>query len=343
MSYKLFKIIVRDLILYGYHGVLEEERENGQDFLFNITVDIEKGREKESFRDRDYIENTLNYSEVIRLVKEINNLNKFRLLETFSEVLANKILDMSPIVKRVRVRIEKPSPPIKEKLKSVGVEFEIEREEKPYPYYPYNSGDESRQCSRELTRQGGQDENFNREYFDREDFGRENFNRRTGNLVYLSLGSNVGDREKNLRRTVNLLGKKPGTRILAVSSIYETEPMYVKDQDSFYNIALCAEVSKGVTPFEFLGLLKGIEYEMGRNKVNKRYGPRIIDIDILYYDDISVDSDFLTIPHPKIKERNFVLAPLSELSPNFIIDGENIREFIQKRNFVEKVVKVCDW
>ncbi|MBC7334572.1 MAG: 2-amino-4-hydroxy-6-hydroxymethyldihydropteridine diphosphokinase, partial [Actinobacteria bacterium] len=288
----LYKIIVKDLVLYGYHGVLDEERKSGQDFLFNIDIDIDT--ENESLASNDSLERTLNYSDVITLVKKINSLNKFRLLETFSEVLANRILAMSPIVDRVRVRIEKPSPPIKEDLKSVGVEFEVKKK---------------------------------RQRNSKKDPAGENFSE---NLVYLSLGSNLGDREKNLRDAVRLLERHYALSMVAISSIYETEPMYMQDQNFFYNIVLSVYVGKKVTPFEFLGFLKWIEFQMGRKKVSERYGPRIIDIDILYYGDLSIDTDFLTIPHPGIKERNFVLTPLSEICPSFTIEGENIKEFIKR-------------
>ena len=119
--------------------------------------------------------------------------------------------------------------------------------------------------------------------------------------------------------------------------------MYVKNQDYFYNIVLRAEVKKSLSPFELLGFLKKIEYEMGRKKAGRKYGPRIIDIDILYYGNIHIDSDFLTIPHPKLAERNFVLTPLSEISPEFKIGGMNIKKFIKENNFTEKVDLVKNW
>jgi len=119
--------------------------------------------------------------------------------------------------------------------------------------------------------------------------------------------------------------------------------MYVKDQDYFYNIVLRAEVKKSFSPFELLGFLKKIEYDMGRKKAGRKYGPRIIDIDILYYGDVCIDSNFLTIPHPKLTERNFVLIPLSEISPEFEISRMNITKFIKENNFVEEVRLVKNW
>jgi len=161
--------------------------------------------------------------------------------------------------------------------------------------------------------------------------------------AYLSIGSNIGDKEKNLRKAVGAINKHPDINIIAVSSIYKTDPMYVKDQDCFYNIVLRAEVRKTFSPFVLLGFLKEIEYEIGRKRAGTRYGPRIIDIDILYYSDICIDSDYLTIPHPKLAERNFVLVPLSEISPDFMIGGKNIKEFIGESNFPERVDLIKSW
>ena len=114
----MFKIFVKNLKLYGYHGVREHEKKEGQYFLFNIEISIKDS----DYTGRDDLVNTLSYSDIIREVKKINKSKNFDLLETFSQVLANRIMDMSGLVKKVIVGIEKPDPPIKEKLDSVGVE-----------------------------------------------------------------------------------------------------------------------------------------------------------------------------------------------------------------------------
>lgn len=294
----MFRILIKDLNLFGYHGVKESEKKDGQNFRFNIEILINKG----SFLNDDSIENTLNYSEVIRLVKRINASKKFNLLETFSQIIANQIMDMSPLVEKVVVRIEKTSPPVKENLKSVGVEYVLyrKREEK----------DKSK-------------------------------NKKVD--VFLSLGSNMDDRENNLRKAVDMIGDNAHISIIKMSSIYETEPMYIKEQDSFYNIALHARVDGEISPFEMIGFLKGIEYDLGRREIGEKYEPRIIDIDLLYYGEMVIKSDFLTIPHPGIEERKFVLVPLSEIVPEFTIKGENIKEFIKKSNLSEKVNLIKSW
>ncbi len=296
----MFKIIIKNLNLFGYHGVKESEKKNGQNFCFNIEILLNK----KSFLDNDNLEDTLNYSEAIRILKDINSDRRFDLLETLSQTIANRIMEMSPLVEKVAVKIEKTSPPIKENLESVGVQYILDKK--------------NMEKKEEVELESG------------------------GIDVYMSLGSNIGNRENNLRKAVDLINSSPYIKVLKVSSIYETEPMYLKDQNYFYNIVLQAKVKEGVNPFEILGFLKGIEFSFGGKK-NKRFGPRIIDIDLLYYGEMFIESDFLTIPHPRIQERKFVLVPLSEIAPGFVIGGENIKEFMDKKNFTEKVDLVENW
>lgn len=297
----MFRIIIKDLNLFGYHGVKESEKKDGQNFCFNIEILLNKN----SFLNGDSIENTLNYSEVIKLVKDINSNRRFNLLETLSQEIANRIMGMSFLIEKVSVKIEKTSPPIKENIESVGVEYILDRKS-------LESGGEGKLESSEVD-------------------------------VYMSLGSNVGNRENNLRKAVDLIGRSPNINIIKVSSIYETEPMYFKDQDSFYNIVLQAQVDRELSPFEMMGFLKGIEYGFGRKRSEKRYGPRIIDIDLLYYGEMVIESNFFTVPHPGIEERKFVLVPFSEIAPEFIIEGKNIKNFIGESNFTEKVNLIKSW
>lgn len=133
------------------------------------------------------------------------------------------------------------------------------------------------------------------------------------NLVYLSLGSNVGDREAQLRDARARLATVG--RVVAVSSVYETEPVEFTEQPWFLNCALALETSK--TPRQLMGAILRIEEEMGRRRVQKK-GPRSVDIDILLFDDTVTDSAELTIPHPAMHRRRFVLEPLAEIAPEVL-------------------------
>ncbi len=128
--------------------------------------------------------------------------------------------------------------------------------------------------------------------------------------VYLSLGSNLGNRKSNLEESIRQIGEFAA--IKKTSSTYETEPWGLKDQPKFLNQVIFVESTLG--PNELLLHLKKIEQQMGRKK-SVRFGPRLIDVDILFYDDYMMNTPELTIPHPHLTERAFVLVPLAEIAP----------------------------
>ena len=136
------------------------------------------------------------------------------------------------------------------------------------------------------------------------------------NTVYLSLGSDLGDRKKNISDAIELIKKKAG-KVQKQSSFYESKPLGFKSDTLFYNI--CIEIETTLTPIELLKLLQKIELKLGRIKdpSAKMYASRIIDIDILYYNQVIFMKEILMIPHPHIRERKFVLIPLEEIAPLF--------------------------
>ena len=133
--------------------------------------------------------------------------------------------------------------------------------------------------------------------------------------VYLSLGSNMGDKRKNLLEAIRKIGELENTEVVKSSTILETEPFGYLEQDNFLNA--CLEVKTLMTAQEFLKEILQIELDMGRVREIK-WGPRIIDIDMLFYDKEVIEEDNLAVPHPWICEREFVLDPLSEIAPNYI-------------------------
>ncbi len=129
--------------------------------------------------------------------------------------------------------------------------------------------------------------------------------------VYIGLGSNQGDRLANLQSAILTL--PPTVRVLAESPVYETTPWGYIDQPDFLNQVVRAETK--LTPRQLLEYLKSIEADLGR-ATNFRYGPRPIDLDILLFNDLTMQTPDLTIPHPRLAERAFVLVPLADLSPD---------------------------
>ncbi len=135
------------------------------------------------------------------------------------------------------------------------------------------------------------------------------------NVVFLGLGSNKGDRFGYLSKAVVAIGEIPGVIVRAVSGVYETQPRGVEDQADFLNAAV--KVESDLPAVDLAGSLRELEHSLGRT-TSERWGPREIDIDLLLYGGLVIDSVSLTVPHPELHKRRFVLEPLRELAPDFL-------------------------
>lgn len=134
--------------------------------------------------------------------------------------------------------------------------------------------------------------------------------------VHIALGSNLGDRLANLRAAVRAIGESARTVVLAVSHAYETPPWGVADQPAFLNAAVAIETV--MKPLELLYVLKEIERRLGRAPGGPKWGPRVIDIDIVLWGDLQISGGPLTVPHPAFRRRAFVLAPLAEIAADAV-------------------------
>jgi len=145
--------------------------------------------------------------------------------------------------------------------------------------------------------------------------------------VLLSLGSNLGDRVRNLERALERL--RGHLYIEGVSSIYETQPVGIKDQPWFLNI-VCSATTR-LKPAALLEYVLELEEDLGRRR-GQRFGPRVIDIDILAYDDRVIDEHDLELPHPRMSERRFVLEPLAEIEPDWRhpVSGQTVGELLDE-------------
>ncbi|NJN44873.1 MAG: 2-amino-4-hydroxy-6-hydroxymethyldihydropteridine diphosphokinase [Anaerolineae bacterium] len=144
--------------------------------------------------------------------------------------------------------------------------------------------------------------------------------------TYLALGTNLGDRLANLKGAIAAL--PPTVRVIRESSVYETEPWGFENQPNFLNQVIEAETT--LPPTDLLHHLKSLENQLGR-KPSFQFGPRLIDLDILFYDDLVLDTLALSIPHPRLHERAFVLIPLADIAPDFIhpVYQKTIRELLE--------------
>jgi len=133
--------------------------------------------------------------------------------------------------------------------------------------------------------------------------------------AYLALGSNLGDRLAHLQNAVNALDATGGVGVVAVSRVYETDPVGGPEQDAYFNAVVAIETSLDARAL--LRLSQRLEADESRIR-GERWGPRTLDVDILLYDDITIDEPDLTVPHPRMWERGFVLAPLRDVAPELV-------------------------
>jgi 2-amino-4-hydroxy-6-hydroxymethyldihydropteridine diphosphokinase len=142
--------------------------------------------------------------------------------------------------------------------------------------------------------------------------------------AYVGLGANLGDREGSLRAALAALDATDGIQVAVVSTFRETDPVDYLDQPRFLNAAAALDTT--LAPRELLDALLEVERSLGRTREGPRFGPRTIDLDLLLYGDESLDEPGLTVPHPRLHGRAFVLEPLAELDPGLVVPGRGSLE-----------------
>ena len=157
--------------------------------------------------------------------------------------------------------------------------------------------------------------------------------------AYLSLGANLGNREETLREAVRRLAKHEDMKILAVSSLYETEPWGKTDQPRFLNLTVSLQTR--LSPESLLAVVQALETELGRVR-HEHWGPRIIDIDILHIEGVERNTSELTLPHPYMTERAFVLIPLEEIASKLVVKGRTVAEWRDAAGD-EGIKRVAGW
>jgi 2-amino-4-hydroxy-6-hydroxymethyldihydropteridine diphosphokinase len=159
--------------------------------------------------------------------------------------------------------------------------------------------------------------------------------------AYISVGSNLGDKLDNCRRGIEALTDTGKCRLIDQSNIYRTEPVDYTDQDWFVNYAV--KIETGLNPFSLLDTIKSIERNAGRIKDDVRFGPRVLDMDILLYDEIVLNDPRLTIPHPRMHKRRFVLKPICDIDPhiNHPVIKRNMQSLLN--NLDEKGQRIVEY
>ncbi len=143
----------------------------------------------------------------------------------------------------------------------------------------------------------------------------------------VGIGTNIGDREKNITDAIRALNHLPGVKVIKSSAVYETEPWGYLEQQNFYNV--CVEIETEFSPNALLGACLGIEAAFGRERPFKN-SPRILDLDLLFYENIDMNTSELTLPHPRIGERAFVLVPLKDVLTELNFFGKDYLSAYEK-------------
>ncbi len=279
------KLLLANMLFYGYHGALPEETVLGQRFCVSLEIVCDTRTAAEV----DDLTLALNYAAVCAAVKGIVEGPPCKLLETVAEKIAAKVLDMAAV--SVLVTVKKLHPPVAVQMDYAAVQIERTRETKG--------------------------------------INKKNRPLCSGARAYLSLGSNLGDREQALSLAVKSLARTAGITVLRVADILETEPVGYAAQGRFLNTAV--EIETTLSPYALLNAVQQIEQAAGRVRT-VRFGPRTLDIDILLYADICMAEADLVIPHPRMHEREFVLAPLAQIAPGVLVPpaGNTVRELYQQ-------------
>lgn len=264
------KIHIKNLEVFGRHGVFPEEKRLGQKFVINAVLYV-------PVRDaggKDDLTKTVNYGKVSQFMVSYMSEHTFQLIEAVAEQMAKEVLLHFPRMQAITLEILKPWAPIGLPLEAVSVEIT-----------------------------------------------------RGWHRAYVAVGSNMGDREGYIGQGTRMLDNRDDCMVVRMSELIETKPYGVKDQPDFLNGML--EVRTLLFPEELLEALHQVEQAANRER-KVHWGPRTLDLDIIFYDDIVVEEEMLQIPHPDMENREFVLKPLAELAPylRHPVNGKTVRQML---------------
>ncbi|KAN0064554.1 trifunctional dihydropteroate synthetase [Thecaphora frezii] len=303
------KVIVRDLVINAILGVNPWEREDKQDIKLNLVIYSGLERLRQAGQKQsgiaDVVQKRHNYRTIVRSITEYVEQSSYKTVESLATSIA-RVAILHNKVERIRVSVDKPSAIMF--AASAGVEVDRNRE--------FFEEEARLEAEAAITLPSSPQPPALPQF---QQPKRENLPAGGGewHIAAIALGSNVGDRAHNLERAVQALSEAEGCVLVDTSFLYETAPMYVTDQPRFLNGA--CRIATTLSPHKLLELTQSIETKLGRDKTDvPDKGPRSVDLDILLYDALELDDGpKLVIPHPGIKEREFVLEPLKDILPEF--------------------------
>lgn len=249
------EIIISGLKIFAWHGVYEDEKEKGQNFIVNAKLFLDTSMAGES----DSLEDSVDYGKVCLFINDFMRINRFNLLEAVANQMARKIMVRFPMTQSVELEVMKPEAPIPLPFENVSVKIT-----------------------------------------------------RSWHRTYIATGSNMGDSEDLIENAIANLDSDENCRVIRKSKMYRSKPYGGVEQDDFYNSVFCMDTL--YSPIELLTRLQEEEKEANRERLVK-WGPRTLDLDIIYYDDEIIEREHLRIPHVDMTNRDFVLLPLSEVAP----------------------------
>lgn len=249
------EIIISGLKIFAWHGVYEDEKEKGQNFIVNARLFLDTSMAGES----DSLEDSVDYGKVCLFINDFMRINRFNLLEAVANQMARKIMVRFPMTQSVELEVMKPEAPIPLPFENVSVKIT-----------------------------------------------------RSWHRTYIATGSNMGDSEDLIENAIANLDSDENCRVIRKSKMYRSKPYGGVEQDDFYNSVFCMDTL--YSPIELLTRLQEEEKEANRERLVK-WGPRTLDLDIIYYDDEIIEREHLRIPHVDMTNRDFVLLPLSEVAP----------------------------
>lgn len=252
------KITIKDLEVFGHHGVFKEEVLLGQKFL--VTAVIEANEEEAVLSD-DLLKG-VDYGEVCRFIEEFMKKRTYKMLETVATNLADELLLKHERILNVEIEIKKPWAPVGVPMQYVSVKI-----------------------------------------------------KRGWHRAYIAVGSNMGDREKNIDDAIAIIEADIKCKVTKVSGFVTTKAQGPIEQQDF--ISGCIEVDTIYPPKELLAYLQVIEDQAKRDR-KIHWGPRTLDLDILFYDDLVISEPHLVIPHPYMNKRMYVLEPMCQIAPYYV-------------------------